>query len=204
MSSAFIPNSYLWENLEKITMELIETHNPEISSNTYVDIEKIATSLNISIEKHEMENKKSGKVTISDNGCTMIINSKDCKTRQRFTIAHELGHYISYKYNKKTGTREDTEDGGKEIDGSILGFLNDNNQISQENKKNEEAARDDRSEMGINLEEIFANQFAASILIPKPLLITALQETSDIAILAEKFLVSRLAMQYRILNFVKS
>ena len=47
------------------------------------DIEKI-TGKNISgaIQKHPTK------------GCTILVNEKDIRTRERFTIAHELGHYL--------------------------------------------------------------------------------------------------------------
>ena len=47
------------------------------------DIEK-ATGRKISgaIQKHP------------ERGCTILVNEKDIKTRARFTIAHELGHYF--------------------------------------------------------------------------------------------------------------
>jgi prophage protein len=66
------------------------------------------------------------------------VNSNDAITRQRFTIAHELGHYTKLKEEGKIDSR--------------LGFVEYRNELSSQ---------------GNDPVEIDANQFAAELLMPE-------------------------------------
>ncbi|MCL2874272.1 MAG: ImmA/IrrE family metallo-endopeptidase [Defluviitaleaceae bacterium] len=68
-----------------------------------VDLEKICEEYGIKIiyenleplEKEHKGEKISGVMLISDkNNKFIVVNQNDVDTRQRFTIAHELGHYF--------------------------------------------------------------------------------------------------------------
>jgi len=77
---------------------------------------------------------------------TIVVNKDHPLNRQRFTMAHELGHLILHEYKTPHA------DGPQKI-----------------------RFRDGRSAMGSDREEIEANQFAAEILMPDFLLIPELQ-----------------------------
>lgn len=101
-----------------------------------IDIEKIIDNYGITLKKKSIPNDAiDGAIKIAEDFAIMVINThNNAEVRQRFTMAHEFGHFISYQYQGKTG--------------EITEF------------------RDGTSSIGINAEEIFANKFAASILIP--------------------------------------
>ena len=97
--------------------------------------------------------------------------------RQRFTIAHEIGHFVLHR-------------GGTYIDkGTYARF------------------RDLESGSGTKREEREANQFAAELLMPRHLVETLLQsqhldpgDDGSLNRLAEEFEVSALAMSFRLAN----
>jgi hypothetical protein len=68
----------------------------------------------------------------------IVVNSKDAPVRQRFTIAHELGHLLIHRYSTPHA------DGRYQV-----------------------RFRDERSAEGSAREEIEANQFAAELLMPE-------------------------------------
>lgn len=112
--------------------------------NSEVDVEKIASILDIDIIEGEFRaedgKKISGLIKMSGkNGKPVIaINSKEPPQRKRFTLAHEIGHFILHS-NEQMHIDEDFE------------FT---------------AFRDSSSSIATNLKEIQANQFAAELLMP--------------------------------------
>jgi Zn-dependent peptidase ImmA (M78 family) len=102
-----------------------------------VPVEIIATLQNIQIARSVADWNESG-FLLRQNGTAIIgINSRNSARRQRFTVAHELGHYYLHE--------------GKPliVDQSVM-----------VNK------RDDVSSQATSQEEIEANQFAAALLMP--------------------------------------
>lgn len=66
--------------------------------NNALQIEKlISTFDDIVIQYEDMEASKSGALSYSNDKWIMIINSKHNPKRQRFTMAHELGHYMLHR-----------------------------------------------------------------------------------------------------------
>lgn len=57
----------------------------------------ISTFGDIEIKYEAMDAAKSGSLSYKDGKWIMCINSNHNKKRQRFTMAHELGHYILHK-----------------------------------------------------------------------------------------------------------
>lgn len=104
------------------------------------------------------------------------VNSAHAPTRQRFTIAHELGHLLLHP--------------GRPM---ILDRARVN-------------LRDSVSSMATDSQEIEANQFAAALLMPRDFLLAELKrlpaKQSDLLIegLAQKFDVSREAIRHRLVN----
>jgi Zn-dependent peptidase ImmA (M78 family) len=133
-----------------------------------IDITKIIRNYGIEQRLCELPDNEAGAIIISEDFSAMLINQKDNLKRQRFTAAHELGHFISYRYRGETGTRIDR----RNLDSSS----------------------------GKDIEEIFANKFAAAILMPITMVKKALNITEDIIKLAILFNVSAEAMENRIKN----
>jgi Zn-dependent peptidase ImmA (M78 family) len=61
-----------------------------------VPVESIAIGLGIRIENAVL-GEISGKIERDDYGYKITINSADPYVRQRFTLAHEIGHYILHR-----------------------------------------------------------------------------------------------------------
>ena len=96
-----------------------------------VDVIGLADDLGVRVNKAWLDADVSGELEHIGNGRYHInVNAKDAETRQRFTIAHELGHFIYHRsligdgvdddrayrstnvgryHNKKIGPRQETE-----------------------------------------------------------------------------------------------
>jgi Zn-dependent peptidase ImmA (M78 family) len=145
-----------------------------------VPVEQIAASHGIQIVRSVAEWNESG-FLLRDNGRIIIgINARNSPKRQRFTIAHELGHWLLHE--------------GKPliVDQSVM--------INK---------RDDVSSQATDLQEIQANQFAAELLMPHRFLIDELHRHMSsgigsreelITTLARVFSVSNDAMGWRLIN----
>jgi len=63
-----------------------------------VDVASLAAELGIPVERVPMDNAISGKLTNHGDRMSISVNSRHSRTRQRFTIAHEIGHAILHNY----------------------------------------------------------------------------------------------------------
>lgn len=118
----------------------------------------------------------SGVLVRSADGATIGFNSDHPQTRKRFTIAHELGHFLLHQ--------------GQEI---------------RYDHDFRVSLRSEESSEGTNIEEIEANFFAASLLMPNKILLadprTAFIDLDDdaaVEALAKSYKVSRQAMSLRL------
>jgi len=157
-----------------------------------VDPERIAQFLGIRVVAYPMGNKVSGMLAIESTGATIGYNEIESKHRQRFTIAHELGHFILH--NNQDTSRVFVDNQFK-VDQYIQVLF----------RKNEDTEEPITAQM-----EIEANNFAAALLMPEaPLLVEIekmefdLGDDNALKDLSEKFNVSSSAMYYRLLNLRK-
>lgn len=106
-----------------------------------VDVWDIAEKLKIKALKGRFKDEKNVSGVLykkeGDSSFTAVINSEEIEVRQRFTLAHEIGHYI-HKYQDLPSEQEV----GK------VEYCN------------------DLSSRGIDSEENWANRFAAALLMP--------------------------------------
>lgn len=66
--------------------------------NLALDIERLIQFIpDVKLEYTEFDSTLSGSLSRQDNYWLIRVNSVHSKNRQRFTIAHELGHYIYHK-----------------------------------------------------------------------------------------------------------
>lgn len=151
-----------------------------------VPVADIARGEGAKIAWHRFEGPESG-FTLRESHLTVIgVNTLTSRRRQRFTIAHELGHFLLHE--------------GKPL---IV-----DHSIRQVN------LRDETSSMGTDTEEIEANRFAAALLMPRELIFRHLKDHLEIierrraspsredliTQLAREFDVSIEAMGYRLIN----
>lgn len=149
-------------------------------NNAGFDLNLLLNKLNIEISNEDLSDEVSG-IFLMINGKPLItINSKESnnKERQRFTIAHEIGHYILHS-DKKTL------------------FVD---------KSPKLLYRNSASSTGEILQEKEANHFAACLLMPKELLMADVKDVKNskedkiIKNLASKYKVSEQAMSFRLAN----
>jgi Zn-dependent peptidase ImmA (M78 family) len=146
--------------------------------NPPVDVGDVARRLGLRILYEKLETDVSGLLITTKEGANIVVQGSDAKSRQRFTIAHEIGHHhLSHHF-----------EGGKHvhIDTSI-------------------SQRSSLSSTGLDIKEIEANQFAASLLMPTKLIRQQVESLkadplldNHITELAKKFGVSEQAMTIRL------
>jgi Zn-dependent peptidase ImmA (M78 family) len=144
-----------------------------------VPVERIATAKGCVIRQSDLK-EISGILVRTPSGSVIGVNRNHPETRRRFTIAHELGHFLLH------------EGEGVTYDEDFRVSL-----------------RSDQSSTGTQVAEIEANFFAASLLMPNRLLLADLRtstielEDSDATSdLARAFGVSTQAMTLRLARLV--
>lgn len=143
-----------------------------------VPVEKIARNLGAQLRYTPFKGDLSGMVFRKKHRIIIGVNSFEHPNRQRFTIAHEIGHMLLHK--------------GKEVYIDRAYRVNLRNTVSSE---------------AIDEDEIEANRFAAELLMPyfmikrdvKNIEID-LENDDDLKELARKYAVSRQALTFRIIN----
>lgn len=120
-----------------------------------------------------------GAIVLQEGRVIIAVNPNQHPNRQRFTVAHELGHYFRHI---REGTKTEFVDGDFRLHW-----------------------RNGTSSQGIDWNEIEANRFAACLLMPEGLVHEDVDrcptlDRETIQHLAALYRVSRLAMQYRLIN----
>jgi Zn-dependent peptidase ImmA (M78 family) len=147
-----------------------------------VPVEAIARAEGLPIVETEMEADVSGALIRSGDLQGIAINASQAPVRKRFTVAHELAHFLLDHVDKD------------HVDWQFTVIR-----------------RDGRSSEAEDDQEIAANFFAASLLMPKHLLRQDVErhkrfdgeiqlDDSDVLLLAKKYKVSEAAMRYRLQN----
>lgn len=142
-----------------------------------VPVEQVAKSLGMKIELADLGEDCSGVLVRNGNRAVIGVNWGHHPNRQRFSIAHEIGHFVLHE-------------GQTYIDkGYRVQF------------------RDLESGSGTKGEEMDANAFAAALLMPAEWVKDAfyqqpfeLTEDDVLQMLAQKFQVSTQAMSYRLMS----
>lgn len=145
-----------------------------------VPVERIAVSRGAQIVGSAAEWSESGFLLRDDKRVIIGVNSRNSPRRQRFSIAHEIGHWLLH-------------DGQKLIVDQSVMLIN---------------KRDHISSQATHIQEIEANQFAAEMLMPKAFIAQALEYMESnltsrdefISALAQQFDVSAEAMGFRLIN----
>lgn len=149
-----------------------------------VAVDYIAQRKGITVRFVPLEADLSGMIFVKDSA-VIVVNSLHHPNRQRFTLAHEVGHFELHL--NEIGSEV-------HVDKKFLAF-----------------ARDAKSAMGWDRKEIQANQFAAELLVPQRFLVQELRgrmvDVEDehlVSELAGKFQVSRQMMTFRIGELAQS
>lgn len=161
--------------IEARVLTLLQEHNVRKPP---VPVEVIARGLGAEIRYSPFEGDISGMVYRDKERTVIGVNSLHHPNRQRFTIAHEVGHMLLHK--------------GTEVHVDKTFRVN---------------LRDDLSSQAVDREEIEANSFAAELLMPKHMLLHDLrgreidfENEEDIRQLASKYRVSPQSLTFRLIN----
>lgn len=167
--------------IEARVIELLTQFNVTAPS---IAVKQIVKDLGLNLISYDFgeKNEISGILVIENGIGTIGYNPQNSKQRQRFTIAHELGHFLLHGHSKSE-VFVDTD--------FIVKYRSEKNYSPHEVRQEQEA-----------------NAFAAELLMPKKLLLAELKKDSYRQIseqeviknLAKVFEVSILAMSYRVAN----
>ena len=138
-----------------------------------IDVEAIAGKLGIVTKRLHLDNGTDGLLIYDDQGGAFVaVVSDDCgDARSRFTLAHEIGHYI-----------KDYQD---YVPGEPAGLIE---------------RRDELSSAGTDPDEIWANQFAASLLMPSNVVKTMWADNVSVEKMARRLGVSIVSLGHRLEN----
>jgi len=146
-----------------------------------VPVKRLARELGIEVQVQPLkgEREMSGILIREGSKAIVGVNALHHENRQRFTIAHEIGHFLLHEGDRV--------------------FIDREYRVSFRNEASSE---------GTDVEEIEANAFASALLIPESLLIADINTNGGIDMddvpaierLARKYKVSRQAMMFRLVN----
>ena len=162
------------QRIEAITFDILTSL--KIKKAKDIDVQKISKFLNVDVQQEIMDDEISGLFVMKDGNPYIRYNFFEDPKRQRFTIAHELGHFVLHK--------------------EIPLFVD---------KKNEKIMyRNSESTTGEIRKEREANAFSASLLMPAPFIKDEWQKMpfheEPVEYLANIFNVSEQAMSFRLAN----
>jgi len=92
-----------WKILKDKEREIIESHQTSLP----IEVGAIAKQFGIKILKSTMKGKISGERRETDGEVVIKVNRHDVKERQRFTIAHEIAHFLLHRDKISNGIVDD-------------------------------------------------------------------------------------------------
>lgn len=166
--------NYAKRQAEKLLSKYLgDIENIDINSDNDlpIDVNHIAKKLNIKVILYDFSDGVSGAFFKDHDNLILGVNKSHSKQRQRFTIAHEIAHYI----------------------------LHSTEYLHYDLKKQEEIFF--RADNISNPDEVEANHFAAELLMPEILINKCIDNNILlIEDLAKLFNVSKDAMMYRLIS----
>lgn len=144
-----------------------------------VPVKRIAQALDLDLQFYSFDKQEFSGILVREGKKSILgVNASHHPNRQRFTIAHEIGHFLLHEGDRV--------------------FVDRSYNVS---------LRSSTSSLGTDVEEIEANTFASLLLIPERFLSkdleaaeVDLEDRVSIAHLAKKYKVSHQAMTLRLIN----
>lgn len=172
------------ENKAQLILNSLKLHTAPIP------VDEVAKRSGVGLVAFDLGEDVSGVLHMKEGAANIGYNPNESKLRQRFTIAHELGHYFLHREDDKIFV--DNENYYQSIMFRTTKQLNLSNADYQREKD--------------------ANAFAAALLMPQALVQKELKKYSGFDLsdnsmltdLAKKFEVSIQAMSYRIINLYEN
>ena len=138
-----------------------------------VNVEFLARALGLIVNKAHLQSNISGMMEKHKDTYILTVNASDSSNRQRFTIAHEIGHYMLHRHLIGDGLTDDR----------VYRSMPDSKFFNPRIGPNEETE---------------ANKFAATLLMPYPAIKNDLLSNQyTVESMANKYGVSRSAMAIR-------
>lgn len=141
-----------------------------------LDVRRLSSLHDVTIVDRALDDELSGMALVDGGSRFIVVNSRHHVHRQRFTIAHELGHHAMHGDYLRANIH---------VDKSVL-------------------RRDPMSAEGVEVREIEANAFAAELLMPRHLMGSFtnldLADERALRVVAKQFGVSQAAFTYRLMN----
>ena len=143
-----------------------------------IPVQAVAAELGLHIEHVALSDDVSGVLVVNDDGGVIGVNKDHALVRRRFTIAHEIGHFVLHRKDEQL-------------------FIDKGYRV---------LFRDENSSLGTDVREREANAFAAELLMPRALLMRLArsyqldlgEEGGPVEELAAQFQVSAQAMTFRL------
>lgn len=150
-----------------------------------VDLHRVCDQLGVKVHYEKLEEKVSGVLMIKGSEKHALINLEHHPNRQRFSLAHELGHLVLHD------CRQDRL------------FIDTTMRVYQRVGASSDEAYSNGDSLTTPAEEREANRFASALLMPEALVRSHaiqldLEEETDVALLARTFSVSDQAMSIRL------
>ena len=184
--------TYDYNDIEQKAQDLLnDFHVSELP----ISLELIAKKMGVNLLPFDLGMDVSGLLHLEENSATIGYNPNESKVRQRFTIAHEIGHYVLHTNNGIKLSNDDIFIDNKNHYQEIM-FRSETTKLTSENYNKEKEA----------------NAFAAALLMPLEVVKKEilkykgfdLSDNTMIVDLAKKFEVSIPAMSFRIINLSDS
>ena len=165
-----------YDHATKSAQHLLEEHGVQQPP---VDVEALAQQIGIRVVYEQLEDNISGLLVVQEDNTTIAgINSLHHSNRQRFTLAHEIGHYTLHPHSPTVW-----------VDDAMVHF------------------RGEDLHAPATPEEVEANTFAANLLMPEPFLKQDLQgraidamDEAAVRRLAQRYRVSTQALTIRLIE----
>lgn len=145
------------------------------ASNPPVDVKGLASNLGLTYVEKDMHPVESGGIRFDGLQYVISVNNKETPQRKRFTTAHEIAHYLLHR--------------------DIL------KQRGHMDRLFDKAAYHNPADPFTRAQEVQANRYAASLLMPKFAILKEIDSGNNtITGLSETFDVSKASMRFRIDN----
>jgi len=92
-----------WHGLNPVTKRLIENYQTDFP----IMLGRLASDLGLIVKRATLPANISGEIKEIGNDIIIRINRHDAKTRQRYTLAHEIAHFLLHRHLLKTGISDD-------------------------------------------------------------------------------------------------
>lgn len=85
--------------------------------NNKLDLDKVCAQLKLDYYEADFKNEKISGILLKDkdNKFGIYVNRKHSAARKRFTIAHEIGHFLSWKHESFSFDELNMNDGIKDL-----------------------------------------------------------------------------------------